>query len=111
MINKSVSTTVRLSPTNSELFNQAARQMGLSKADLMTRCTLFVLANKDDQNEFLAPESLLKNILERFTKMVEERAIERGLLTADGTLSEVSVLASAKKYFSDRAALETANNG
>lgn len=101
MINKSISTTVRLTPTNSELFSQAARQMGLSKADLMTRCTLFVLSNKSEENEFLAPESLLKNILERFTKLVEERAIERGLLTAEGTLPEVSVLASAKRYLNN----------
>lgn len=107
MINKSVSTTVRLSPANSELFSQAAREMGLSKADLMTRCTLWVLANKNDENEFLAPEKLVKNILERFTKMVEERAIQTGVLTTDGTLPALNLMSSARKYC---AAWETANN-
>lgn len=90
-INKTVCTTVRLSPVDSELFNAAAKQMGISKAELLIRSTRFVLSNKTDQNEFLAPESLLKNILERFTKMVEERAIERGVLNTDGTLAEPEI--------------------
>ena len=104
-INKSVCTTVRMTPVDSQIFNQAAKQMGISKAELFLRSTRFVLSNKTDDNEFLAPESLLKNILERFTQRVEQRAIETGVLKTDGTLAEpeVDIKGAVKRWVSDRA--------
>lgn len=105
---RNVKSTVRMTEKDSDLFDRASEQFGISKSELLVRSYRFVLSNRTDENEFIAPEFTVRAVLKRFTDLIEQRAEEHLLETAsiasNDTSTESESMPAVRKFFSDRAA-------
>ncbi len=104
---KVIKSTVRMTEKDSDIFDKAAEQFGISKSELLVKSARFVVSNRTDENEFIAPEFTVRAVLKRFTDLIEQRADEHLLETAstasNGTATESESMPAVRKFFKERA--------